>query len=107
MPGTGVQIGWNAQYWCHFQGPQWIRASAGGGRTLVLLLTKSETRLRNLMSTLRRMPKPSKLGRGGKGMYWFGVESDLDLSDPLTLARPIWQPGTAAGDHDRESLLGS
>jgi hypothetical protein len=40
-------------------------------------------------------------------MYWFGVESDLDLSDPLTLARPIWQPGTAAGDHDRESLLGS
>ncbi len=65
-------------------------------RAVVLFLAQGQRRLDNLIETLRALPKPPRRSRGGIGMFWFGLESEIRLQARHPLEDQVWRSPTGA-----------
>ncbi len=80
-------------YWWYLQSPDFHRVHPSGRRVNVLFVTTGHSRLIN---ALRRMPKPNRATHGGKGIFWFALETAYALSEPSELAQcDLVQPHNA------------
>jgi hypothetical protein len=78
-------------YWWHLQSPAFTGAPHSRRYANVLFVATDRKRVDNLVETLRRMPKPNRVEHGGKGVFWFGLESEYRLTNPSSAARHVWR----------------
>jgi len=94
-------------YWWYLQSPTYEQGHANHRRVNVLFVTTGQQRLLNMMEALRLMPKPNRAAHGGKGLFWFSLEIDYELRQPLSLLRPIWRTVNGATTGHKLMLLES
>lgn len=89
-------------YWWYLQSPGYREAHDNHKRLAVLFITTGERRMQNMMETLRKMKKPNRASHGGKGIFWFCLDSEYDLERPESILKPIWR--TASNPEERYAL---
>jgi len=77
-------------YWWYLQSPHFHEAHTDNRRVNVLFVTSGHQRMLNMMNTLQSMPKPNRADHGGRGIFWFGLDDDYNLTAPSSLLGPIW-----------------
>ena len=81
-------------YWWHLQDPGFLEAGDRRSRVNVLFVSTGQRRLRNMINTLERMPKPNRARHGGKGLFWFYLNDHATIDDPSRLLDPGWRSAT-------------
>jgi hypothetical protein len=76
-------------YWWYLQESRFTAARGGRTRVNVLFVTTRETRMENMIETLRQMPKPNRAEHGGKGCFRFCVQEDVTVEDPSRVGRHL------------------
>lgn len=91
------------RYWWYLQSPGFTKTRGDHPRVNVIFVTTGQRRMDNLMATLQRVPKPNRAEHGGKGLFWFGLDSDVSPTDPALFLGPCW----LSVNSTRHSLLSS
>jgi hypothetical protein len=76
-------------YWWHLQDPRFTDVRGGRTRVSVLFVTTGNARAQHMVDTLKRMPKPNRAAHGGKGVFRFCQERDLQFDDPTRIFAAI------------------
>ncbi|NNE19984.1 MAG: hypothetical protein HKN10_16055 [Myxococcales bacterium] len=78
-------------YWWYLQSPEFRSSVDRADRAIVLFVTIGPQRLTNMMATLRDLRKPNRSQHGGKGLFWFCLESEYSINEVASVFGAIWQ----------------
>jgi hypothetical protein len=84
-------------YWWYLQSSEFQLIADPYDALTVLFVTTGAERLANMADTLRKLQKPNRTQRGGKGVFWFCLAADYDLENPASILGPIWKVTNAGG----------
>jgi len=79
------------KYWWWLQSPAYREAHQNHQAVNVLFVSTGEQRTAGMIETLRKMEKPNNAPFGGKGIFWFALDSEYTLEDPSSILKPLWR----------------
>jgi hypothetical protein len=98
--GTEDQSRLSAKFSAYLQHLQRVPGDSGEGqpsRLTILFVTTGETRLSNMIRTLRETRKPNPSASRGRGLFWFCCESGYTVAASGSMLGPIWVSFAAPG----------
>lgn len=78
-------------YWWYLQQNRFADPAGGRHAVEVLFVTTGPRRMKSMIDTLKRMPKPNRANHPGKGLFHFCCEMSYDLDRAPSILGPIWE----------------
>jgi len=77
-------------YWWYLQEHCFADPAGGRNPVEVLFVTTGTGRMKSIIETLKRMPKPNRANHSGKGLFRFCCEASYDLDRARSIVGPVW-----------------